>query len=343
MALRFKRRSIGRPYLTDLAAIGLGFVAIMLWIAPAFGFADLYRQIWPLWALACIALVIWAVWRVPSRGIAIAVLTLAIWLPSAGSFWQTAFQDTSRGDSGDAITLASHNLWGRNRAHDLTIDVLREIDADILALQEAGVRTRAIHTALDTDYPFEAECGRAPVRLYSRLPIIDSGCMRDLLDANRSLGDPEWYWDFPASNWARIRHPGGEDFVVVNVHFTWPNPLSLQDQERINFAQIVRLFEQDTLIILGDFNAAAPSAALARFDRDLTPTRRTHSIATWPSQGRWIDEHGNALPMPTLFAGIDHIYAGVRWQTVDIKVGPNTGSDHRPVIGRFVLWSRRER
>lgn len=337
MALSFKRRSAGRPYLSDLVLIGLGFVALCLWLAPIISFADLFRQIWPVWALAAAMTCGTIAVRQPARRVTATVICGLIWFPSAGSYWQTVFPDSHTVRNTDSITFASHNLWGRNRAHDLTVEVLRGIDADILALQEAGVRTRPIHEAIDADYPYEAECGRAPVRLYSRLPIIESGCMRDLLDANRSEGDPVWRWDFPASNWARVELPNGEDFVVVNVHFTWPNPLSLQDQERINFTEIVQLFDQESMVILGDFNAAAPSAALARFDQGLTPTRRTHSLASWPSQGRWADENGNIQPIPTMFAGIDHIYAGERWLTVEMERGPNTGSDHRPVIGRLIL------
>lgn len=335
------RHNRHRPVFADLALLALSLLAVLLWLAPFWTFADLFRQLWPLWAVAAIIVFSWTVGRrLPRRRVAM-ILAVAILLPGLGSVWAGIRPGNSlTPPSGQLITFASHNLWGRNRAHELTIDVLRQIDADILAMQEAGVRTRAIQEALGDHYPYEATCHRAPVRIYSRLPIVESGCLRDVLDANRSLGDPAWRWDFPASNWARMARPDGQTFVVVNVHFTWPNPLSLQDQERINFAEIVQLFDQDSLVILGDFNAAIPSAALARFDRDLDPIRRTHSLATWPSQGRWTDGEGNTPPLPTMFAGIDHIYAGENWFTESVNVGPNTGSDHRPFIGRMILTDR---
>ena len=337
--MNFRFRTQPRQvHLIDLPILGLVIVTLMVWIAPFWSFADLFRQVWPVWMAGASVLTISAFLLRAPRRILVSVLSALVLAPALGpTFFAERGDSWNSNDRGQEVTFATHNLWGRNRAHDLTADVLIGMNADILALQESGMRTRAIHQALSGHYANEVTCNRAPVRIFSRLPVSESGCLRDILDENRSAGEPLWRWDFPAAVWARIELPDGETFVVISVHFTWPNPLSSQNEERINFAEIAQVFDQERLVILGDFNAATPSSALSRFDRDLIPVRRTHSMPTWPSQGRWTNEAGNTVALPTMFAGIDHIYAGERWITGTIEVGPNTGSDHRPVAGRLIF------
>ncbi|GJL96736.1 MAG: hypothetical protein DHS20C06_05530 [Hyphobacterium sp.] len=332
------RRQAGRTILADIAVWALVTVAVLIWLAPFWSMADIFRQVWPLWMLMAVMVVAGMIlFRLPKRRLAILIATL-IAAPIGGEAWRAQTADSTIIATGhQPVVFATHNIWGRNRSPQNAADYLIELNADVLALQEADARTRAIHGPVEAHYAYSAVCNRAPVGLYSNLRIIESGCMRDILDAHRSDGDALWRWDFPASSWARIELPDGDTFVVISVHFTWPSPLSPQDQERINFAEIIQVFDQDSLIILGDFNAAAPSKALSRFDRDIGSVRRTHGIATWPSEGRFANEYGRTLPFPTMITGIDHIYAGRRWATMDIHRGPNTGSDHRPVIATLGL------
>jgi endonuclease/exonuclease/phosphatase (EEP) superfamily protein YafD len=331
-------RQTSRTILAAMAAWALAPLALLVWLAPIWSLADIFRQVWPLWMLmATIVLAALILSRQPVRSLAI-FFTALIAAPMGGEIWRARTVDsTNAATEHQSVIFATHNIWGRNRTPQQAADYLIDLNADVLALQETGVRTRAIHEPVQAHYAYSAICHRAPIGLFSNLPIIESGCMRDILDTHRSAGDALWRWDFPASSWARIELPDGETFVAISVHFTWPNPLSSQDQERINFAEIIQVFDRENLVILGDFNAAAPSAALERFDRDIDPVRRTHGVATWPSEGRFADENGGTLSVPTMIAGIDHIYAGRRWATMDIHRGPNTGSDHRPVIATLAL------
>ncbi|QNL19052.1 hypothetical protein HXX25_06845 [Hyphobacterium sp. CCMP332] len=43
---------------------------------------------------------------------------------------------------------------------------------------------------------------------------------------------------------------------------TWPNPLSVQNEQRRNLADLIARRGWDSVILIGDFNAAAPSVAL---------------------------------------------------------------------------------
>jgi len=344
MRLSFQfRRQTRRPLFADLAILSLILVAVLIWIAPIWDFSDLFRQLWPLWALfslfLCLALIALRQPRIWFAG----ALAIIIILPAGGDLWRMGTTDQSATIAdGLPISFATHNVWGRNRTPQATLDYLLDLDADILALQEAGARTRSIHQPVAENYAYVSECRRASARIFSHLPMLESGCLRDMLDENRGPNAPAWRWYLPSSSWARVQLPDGTSFVVISVHFTWPNPLSSQNEERINFAEAIQVFNQETLVVLGDFNAAAPSAALNRFDRDISLVRRTHGIATWPSNGRFTNEDGGAPPLPTMFAGIDHIYAGNRWATADVRRGPNTGSDHRPIESILIFRTSAE-
>jgi len=332
------RRQTRHPFFADLVNLSLLPITLLLWLAPLWGFADLFRQVWPVWALLSVLLCLAAIALRQPRILLIASMTILIIVPIGGELWRMSFAGPSATLSGGLpVTFATHNIWGRNRTPQVTSDYLIDLNADILALQEAGARTRDIHQPVAEHYAYVSDCRRASARIFSHLPILESGCMRDILDQNRAPGAPAWRWDIPSSTWARIQLPDGSNFVVISVHFTWPNPLSFQNEERINFTEIIQVFDQDSLVILGDFNAAAPSAALNRFDRDMSLIRRTHGIATWPSNGRFTSEDGDAPPLPTMVAGIDHIYAGNRWATANVRRGPNTGSDHRPIESMLIF------
>ncbi|MEE2567654.1 endonuclease/exonuclease/phosphatase family protein [Hyphobacterium marinum] len=325
--------------LANLAAAGSVMLAVLVWLAPLWSGFDLFRQVWALIAIAALGLLALTLilrrWR-PAL-ICLAAL-VAISGPVAPEVARS-ITDNGRTPYPDAITtltIATHNLWGRNEAANRAAAVLIEMDADVVALQEAFGESGDVTDRLRAVYPFEAECTRHSSRILSRLEIVESGCMQDLLIASRPAEYEWWRHQFPPSTWARIRLEDGTTAVVVSVHMTWPDPLSVQNEQRQNLAEQLRQFERNTMIVAGDFNAAAPSLALARMDRDFGLERRTRLLATWPSQGIGQRFGLGGFRLPTMFTGIDHVFAGEAWTTLSVERGPNTGSDHRPVMVR--LW-----
>tara|TARA_R110002073_G_scaffold68208_3_gene169467 strand:+ start:55 stop:1074 length:1020 start_codon:yes stop_codon:yes gene_type:complete len=329
--------------LAALASYGSVALALLIWLAPLWSGFDLFRQIWALIAIAATGLllltVLWRKWR---RALTALVALFAICLPVVPELvasWRNQ-PFTSSFEEPLYLTLATHNLWGRNDAASHAVTALLELDADVVALQEAFGESGDVTDQLRAAYPFEAECTRHSSRLLSRLEIIDSGCMQDFLIAESPSQYEWWRHQFPPSSWARIRLPNGETIVVVSVHMTWPDPLSVQNEQRRNLALQLQRFDPETLIVMGDFNAAAPSLALSRMERDFGLQRRTFLLATWPSQGLGQRFGFGNLPLPTMFTGIDHVFAGDAWTTVSVERGPNTGSDHRPVFVRLVTDAR---
>lgn len=323
----------------NLAASGSIVFAILIWLAPLWSGFDLLRQVWALIAILALGSLAGTLalrrWR-PAL-VCLAALA-AIFVPVVPELGRGLSANTSLTLPANAtrLTVATHNLWGRNEAADRAAAVLVEMDADVVALQEAFGESGDVTDHLRAIYPFEAECTRHSSRILSRLEIVESGCMQDLLIAARPAEYEWWRHQFPPSTWARIRLEDGTTAVVVSVHMTWPDPLSVQNEQRENLAEQLRQFEQDTLIVAGDFNAAAPSLALARMDRDFGLVRRTAWLATWPSQGIGQRFGLGGFPLPTMFTGIDHVFAGRAWTTLSVERGPNTGSDHRPVLVRLM-------
>lgn len=107
-------------------------------------------------------------------------------------------------------------------------------------------------------------------------------------------------------------------FTVVGVHHTWPTDVALHERNSADLAAVVQRRPRDRLVVLGDFNSTPWSFARAREDAALGLERRNRGLFTWPT------------PVPLL--PLDHIYAGPAWRTVEVRRGPEIGSDHYPVV-----------
>jgi endonuclease/exonuclease/phosphatase (EEP) superfamily protein YafD len=307
----------------------------MLWLSPVWDFADLFRQVWPLWLFQSAVVIAFLIglrrWKHSLIAIALGLL---IALSGASELWRQQGTPYSLTIPSGAVPLrvATHNLWSENFAPERTIDVLQGLDADIIGLQEAFGNSRGIEAALMETHPWRAACDHHSTRLVSRLEILDSGCLEwrdtDWPESRIAL----WRWEVPRTVWARIRLEDGSTFVAVSTHLTWPNPLSVQTEQRRNLADLLRRFEGESLVLLGDFNAAAPSAALSRIEHDTGLERQTFGIASWPSSRAAGRRIGVRLPEVPGLVGIDHVFTSAEWTALDGRPGALTGSDHRPVV-----------
>jgi endonuclease/exonuclease/phosphatase (EEP) superfamily protein YafD len=329
------RRPARRLLLADLIILPLIMVVAFLWLAPIWNFADLYRHLWPVWAIsAMVAVAVMAMLKRWSHLAVAAILTGLIFVAAVTELWRGQTGPDSLTFPNDPVVLriATHNVWGQNFDPEHTIDVLQSLDAEVIGLQEAFGNSRGIESALLETHPFRARCDRHATRLVSRLEIVDSGCLEwrdtDWPDSRFAL----WRWEVPRTVWARIRLDNGSDVVVVATHMTWPNPLSVQNEQRRNLADLIARRGWDSVILIGDFNAAAPSVALDRIERETGLQRRTIGLPTWPSSRTVSRRFGVALPNLPGLVGIDHVFASEDWNTLDTETGPMTGSDHRPVI-----------
>lgn len=312
-------------------------LALLLWLAPLWRGFDAVRQLWPLWCVAALlAVPLAAVSRDRRLRWAVLPLAAAIVAPGLGDTLRGLGEALAEPDhpAGFDLHVATQNMWVRNTAPDRLVTGLSALDPDILALQEASGASREAAVALAGRYPFTAGC--RSTRLVSRYDILESGCVRSPVPVDRASSIPCDY-EVPPATWARIRLPDGREIVAVSVHMTWPFPGATHDCQRGGLAAALAQMPHDRMIVMGDFNAAAPSRALARMGEALDLERRSVGIATFPSEGRFREAGWPVPPVAPMVVGIDHVFAGPAWDTVAIAAGPDTGSDHRPLVATLRL------
>tara|TARA_R110002051_G_scaffold308629_3_gene380621 strand:+ start:58025 stop:59047 length:1023 start_codon:yes stop_codon:yes gene_type:complete len=316
-------------------------LALVITLAPLWRGFDALREIWPilvgLSVLAALSLL--GNRHRQARWIGLAA-TLVIIAPGVDESWRAVSAtlnpatQSAAGPGEIDLRIGTHNMWGRNASPMAAATLLPPRAPDILALQEAFGKARDAADALEAQYAFAAHCRSN--RLLSNLPILASGCVA-VPPAIRAAATIACDWEIPPAVWARIQMPDGGEAVFVTVHLTWPFPDATQDCQRRGLSRGLARWPQDRLVVMGDFNAAAPAYALSRLDRDLGLERRSIGIATFPSEGRFEQADWGTPPFAPMMLGIDHIFAGTAWQTVSIEAGPNTGSDHRPLLATLRL------
>lgn len=327
-----------RSFLAFTATLGLGVLAALIWLAPVWDFADLFRQFWAPLALAALLAAITVVifgqkrqrWGAP-------LLALLVAAPGIPETLTPFLEVPLTPRSGTPFTVATHNAWGRNATVEAAAGLLTETNADVIALQETWGNAWPLPQLLRADYPNQAECDRYAVALVTRFEIVDSGCLDWWWWITREGAEDTPFFHAPPAAWATIRLPDGREITVASVHLTWPDPLRHQNEQREGLALMLQAFPRDRLIVMGDFNSASPSRALARIEDDLGLRRITHAMATWPSESMWAGYAGRTVTIPTMMAGIDHILVGGDFEDRAVERLPDTGSDHRPVMAHLTL------
>lgn len=217
---------------------------------------------------------------------------------------------------GPALKLVQFNVWFRNRAPAPTAAWLLEQDADIIVLEEAFGGAAPVVKALSARYPYQFSCGdkrhACSTLVLSRRPAIAGGPL-----SGSGL----------VASWASFNGPGGP-FIVVGLHSTHPYPPPWQQVEHDRLVKALARFDQERLILAGDFNSTPWSFGLKRLDRRLQIRRLTHAEPSWPAQ----PVTRLHIRPPLLLLPIDQVYAGKGWAAVSVKRGPRLGSDHVPIV-----------
>ena len=134
-----------------------------------------------------------------------------------------------------------------------------------------------------------------------------------------------------AITWVDLPGPDGQPFTVVGLHAGWPIPARHAWGQGRNIAEVLKILDRTSLIMVGDFNSTQWSFRQRAVDASFALQRRDHLITTWPARLPML--RGAPFPVPLL--PIDHVYAGPRWATVRIARGPRMGSDHYPLVTTF--------
>lgn len=251
------------------------------------------------------------------------------------------------------LRLQTHNLLARNRTPERIPELIQEISADIVVLQEVSSDFGDRLSELD-DYPYKAIHGTVNdealqtrdtmgLAILSRYPIIE---------------DDYWTYDFltlPLGHQRVVLEIDGELIVLYNTHPTHPGMTGHAffdpSQRRMEINDLLQRIEAETLPIIwiGDFNLTDLSLEYRWITTRFTDTFREvgHGMGfTFPdlqeasvldSVQILPDNFPDHLPTP-LFLRLDYAFHSEEFMGVSAYIHHTSGgSDHRPLVVELAL------
>lgn len=227
------------------------------------------------------------------------------------------------------IGVLSYNLMARYGSHDESIAIIREADADIVALQEVyDPSADAIRAALADEYPHMAihttDYATQGQAILSRYPIVEDEFIRSYLGHQRTVLDVN-----------------GRQVAVYNVHPAHPGMLGLDVSRRSDdINPIIDMAQADAphmpTLMIGDFNMTPNTADYAHVTETFTDAYREAGFGlgyTFPD-----DNSSSLLRYAPPLARIDYVFHDADWTATAARVwGRTGGSDHYPVYARLAL------
>ncbi len=253
--------------------------------------------------------------------------------------WGALFVPSSRKpDTNEKpLRVMTYNALGYNPDTSGTNRVVREMDADIVALQElAPEHADALEKAFSATYPHRI---MDPRRGVSGSGILSRYPMRKI-DA-KPLDRLPWIGT-PIVVELEI---GNHRVTFVNFHaYAGPMYTRMREEQAralVEFAQA----HPGPLIFAGDLNATDQNEAHTVITRTLRDSWREAGFGfghTFP--GKPTPDIGGSrpvflgIPVPMWLVRIDHIFHSDSFITLDAELGPNdAGSDHRAVVATLVF------
>ena len=225
----------------------------------------------------------------------------------------TARSDMQVGDA--AVRVAFSNVFIRNDDTGEFVAWIRASDPDVVVVTEMSPRHVEQMAEAMAEYPFQMlEPREHPFGMvvYSRYPI--SGETVTELQGGTFPASGPIMVTMVVQTPVRMLHVAGLHVFppITSRRLAWRN-------EQLAIAGHILAEIDGPKLVVGDFNATPWSAGLRAFqsDNDLIGF---NTQATWPV---WLG-----------FAGIpiDHAFVSPDLRILEIKTGPDIGSDHRPVL-----------
>jgi endonuclease/exonuclease/phosphatase family metal-dependent hydrolase len=211
------------------------------------------------------------------------------------------------------------------------VEILREGNADIIALQELSTAAaQQLSTALGEEYPHQAlhpqDPGHAGQGIFSRYPIV---------------ADDYWRYE---QNPTALGHQRveidleGRDVIFYNTHPIPPYAPGVgfnaeQHTQALRDVLARARSERAPTVLLGDFNMTDHFHEYRRIQDDFTDAYKAVGEIgfgfTYP--------HDKWTAIPPLIR-LDYIFYGPAWLGISAEVWPGSGtSDHAPLLARLAL------
>lgn len=298
----------------------LFFLPRWIWLAP--------------WAILGISARIQGRLRERSPLLAVSAAIILLFLMNVSLPFQRSYKSwsaTSQESASPRVRIMTFNRWNRNVDSGPLIQLIDREGVDLVCFQEGTPDPK-----LDQELRGRGWSLDPRGRIVSRFPIVEVLPPPKLPDSYPDL------WPTEITR-VRLRHPSGAEFIAASVHvpsmrhaiyrlldgdldglrrqIAWR-----REQIRLT-ADVLRGDSQSVPILAaGDFNTPADSPSLE-------PARRSFRFAF--EEAGW--GYGWTWPSQSPYLRLEHILGDPRWRFSSAWVGPDLGSDHRPLIADAVL------
>ena len=299
----------------SIALIGTAAASLAALLAPLGWPFELFAHFrWQLAAAALALLLASLVLRRPWMMVVAGITVLLQWLPGALlSGRASAHESTVLACREEPLRVVTANAWFANPDYTALVAWLSRSEADIIALQEITPQSALALETLARTYPYRKVIPREDpygIALLSRWPI----------DAVQSM---DFAGDGLPSLVANL-DVHGRKLRVIALHTRWPVMPGLQvaRDRALQQAAALALTQPEATILLGDLNLTPYAPAFARLVAE-SGLRDAFAGEAWRptwQAGFW------PLALP-----IDHVLVPRRGCVTGHEIGPDVGSDHRPL------------
>jgi endonuclease/exonuclease/phosphatase (EEP) superfamily protein YafD len=234
------------------------------------------------------------------------------------------------------LKILSANVWHSASGHDRTIATLMASDADIIGLVEVTPDWRTPLAPLIAKYPYHVDCfdldPECQIIVLSKLPIEKPYAGR-IWRATPIAAGGEVMWNGRAITVlaTHLFRPlarsdqsmWGADDPKFSAYLADHLPLSRQAGQAGRFAKYLNTLPGE-LIVMGDFNSAPWSRVQRAFRAKTGLDNQAGWDFSWPS---WLYR---PLRLP-----LDHVLTRGHLAVTKFAAGPETDSDHLPVIAEI--------
>ena len=250
------------------------------------------------------------VWR-RRAWLVLVVVGLATVAAPALVAWRATVDTTIRPGPGE-LKIVSFNTWHANLDLDRLQAFIEHEDADVVLLIEFGPTKRALIDRVKGRYPYAVGCAESwdcSIEILSKHPFASTA------EGRRELNDgpPRVIATYGS---------GPAPLTLIAAHMM--RPIDGPNGHLLEMRRVAGLVRQakGPVIVAGDFNATWWSHSFKVFREESGLTHMGRYLPRWPSQARWF--------LPQL--NIDHLWVSPGMSVTDVHVGPDTGSDHRPLV-----------
>lgn len=209
------------------------------------------------------------------------------------------------------------NLLGPNQNHAKVLQYIHSINPDIIGAEEVRPHWSQALTDSLTEYPYrviEPEDTAFGIALFSKYPLRQT----QVVKFGQPFGPRKRYFASIVTN-VQYDRP----FTVIVTHPLPPmRGFSVRNSQLADIARH-RPAYQENLMLIGDLNVTPWSPY---FQDLLKNSGLRDSQLGFGVQSSW------QSPIPGVMIPIDHVLVSPRFSVLARELGPDIGSDHRPVL-----------